>query len=635
MGVCAVDTSEVTINTIRVDDAVVAVDTGDSAFDVDVPAANIFAQLGEWEGRENVIGGAITVWDTGVDLKTAGSDGDVLDPDYDRETFRASYACKADLLVPQDYACPDLKETVVSGAARLLLNNAGNAVQAAVSDARCGFASPGVVSAVRLTGETGYDGGEAVFTIDSPCTIEFPELSTLSRTRQGKETKGQGRVLVRGTMRQRGRLTGDPAQPIIPTSRDAVEIVFDVSFDGWSVGSGEEGSKVFVADAGGVTGRMRPRLAKDESTGACSIPTPVVTFDNLAVKPGTTGLLRSGALAVRVDVDAGTLNAQVGNKDGVENTLAGTISATVLGEDVSIDVGGELDPDYDAGLAVAAFSCTPYLKIPVSDDECSFDAVIAENSARLAVQTAGNLASMINADDSCGFEDTLGVLLWPSEVIGSSGEMGSMSWDVVDCGIERADNTRMSSDCLGGETFVEGFADFVDVGRTVRGEREKMLLGVLVDSIVPREEDAVDVFMREVQLSEFATWSVAAGADAPAGVLVIHEGTLSATVQPALGARADDPETVDVPAPVARISSLHLSGDATLFAQGKTFHFRIDDADLLATNGAFMGAENSLSGAISIDGERHDVHAALNPDYDASAFDNGYSCNEVLLAPVR
>ena len=85
-----------------------------------------------------------------------------------------------------------------------------------------------------------------------------------------------------------------------------------------------------------------------------------------------------------------------------------------------MDVSGALDPNYDHDDALASFACTPNLVLPASDEDCNFDAVIAANAARLTIQAAGTLASMINADDACGFEDTLGVLLFPSEVVGDT-----------------------------------------------------------------------------------------------------------------------------------------------------------------------------------------------------------------------
>jgi len=625
LGVCGVDTSEVTFKELTVTDAVYTLDAGDSVFDVEVPSLSLTAQLGLWQDEENTIGGSIRVWDKDVDLNVDR----VLDPEYDRDEFRSAYTCKDDLKMPQSYECPDLNETLANGAARLLINDIGNLVSAAVKDSRCGFASANVIGNAVVTGAVGYDGGEVAYTIDTPCIIDLPADSLLSSNCLGDTTTATGTATIKGTMRQRGRVTGDPSQPVIPTSRDAVDITFDVAFDGWAVKSG---TKFFRADTGGASGRMRPRLAKDGATGACSIASPVVTFDNIAVKPGTAGVVVNDGLSMGVAFHSGEFTAQVGSKDGDENRLSGGVVVDLLGHDkVVVDVSGALDPEFDAGRAAAAFACTPNLVIPADDAACSFDPIIAENSARLTIQTAGTLASMINSNDDCGFEDTLGVLLWPSEVVGDNGDMGSMTWDVADCSVAHDSLAEFSRNCSGDTTYVEGDATFVDVGRTVRGERDKMVLDFVIDSIIPRDRNAVDINLRTVNLHEFATYSVAAGADDPAGILVIHDGTLSATVQPATANRADDTATYDVATPTARLSSVRLSGTASLYAQGKTFHYTIDDAELLATNGSFLGAENALSGSISVDGKQHTLGAlALNPSYNDDAFVAAFACTENL-----
>ena len=628
-GVCAFDTAEVTLREVTVTDAVYTITSADRVFDVDVPTMKVNAQLGEWQGTENFIAGTATVWDTVVDV---GADP-VLDPEYDREEFRASYACRDDLQLPQSYECPDLSATLANGATRLLLNDVGNVMQAVVNDTTCGFASPAVLAAARVSGAVGYDGGDALYTIAEPCVIDVPIATVLSSDCQGDQVTGLGKATVTGSMRQRGRLTGDASQPVIPTSRDAVEIIFDISFAGWSVSGA--GGQTFIATSGGVTGRMKPRLAKDSATGACSLPTPVVEFPELVIKPGTAGFLVNNGLSMAVAFQQGSISAQVGDKDGDENHLAGDVVVDVLGaRGVAVDVSGALDPGYDHDDALASFACTPNLVLPASDEDCSFDPVIAANAARLTIQTAGTLASMINADDTCGFEDTLGVLLFPSEVVGDTGDLGSMSWDIADCAINHPGVDVLATDCSGGATFVEGNASFVNVGRTVRGERDALFY--LVDSVIPRDRNAVDLALRTVELNEFATYAIAGDSEEPDGVLVIHRGTLSAVVQPALGNRRDEPDTFDVPTPVARLSSVRLTATASLYAQGKTFHFEVNNAELLATNGPFLGAENSLSGTMVVNSKAYDLGSlALNPAYSATAFDDTYTCTENLAGPVR
>ena len=141
----------------------------------------------------------------------------------------------------------------------------------------------------------------------------------------------------------------------------------------------------------------------------------MVEFPELVIKPGTAGFLVNNGLSIGVAFQQGSTSAQVGDKDGHENHLAGDVVVDVLdARGLAVDVSGPLDPSYDHDDALASFACTPNLVLPASDEDCSFDPVIAANAARLTIQAAGTLASMINADDACGIEDTLCVFLLPS-----------------------------------------------------------------------------------------------------------------------------------------------------------------------------------------------------------------------------
>ena len=77
--------------------------------------------------------------------------------------------------------------------------------------------------------------------------------------------------------------------------------------------------------------------------------------------------------------------------------------------------------------------CKPNMLIPADDEQCNFNQVIADGAARLIIQTVGTVASLVNSNDSCGFEDTFGVLISPTNVEGAEGEMGSITWDVEAC----------------------------------------------------------------------------------------------------------------------------------------------------------------------------------------------------------
>lgn len=628
LGVCSVPTNDVTLTSVKVRDAQYTLDDGERVFDVDVPLVDISGQLGVYDGVENRIEGRIIVWDTEVDL----SSDRVLDPDYSAEEFLTAYTCNDDLTLPVTFECLPLTPKLAEGAAKLTVNNVGNLVSVLVSDTTCGFASPGVVDNVQLTGQVGKDGGEALYRIDEPCTLSFPVKTAVKRDCLGKTVFVEGTAHITGTMRQRGRLSGDPLQPLIPTSRDPAEITFSVTFDKWKVSDDKSDQSLEILQAS-LTGRMKPRMAIDTITGACSIATPVVGFEDLIYAPGGEAIVRADGNALRVAIDGSLLDAQNGEKDGRENFLEGNI--VVDGTSYPIPLTGEpvLDPGYDPSSFAAAFACTPNMALPTSDEQCDFQQVIGDGAARLVIQTVGTVASMVNSDATCGFEDKLGVLVFPTEVVGDTGEMGSMTWDVEGCVVGSDSLAVLSEDCLGGATFVEGFAD-VSATRTVRGERTTEYL--LIDAIEPRDSHSVTIELHDVALGEFVTFPLAAGESTPLGMLTIHEGTLSAVVEPATGARADAPQTFDRPTPIARISNVHLrNARATLEAQGKVFEIEIADTNLSATNGTVAGVTNQIAGTILIDGDVVEVNGPLNPTFDQQTFEQSYLCTENLAGPVR
>lgn len=627
LGLCSVATSDVTLNSVTYRDAVFTLDDGERSFDIDVPSLDIEAQLGVYGEFENYVDGSITVWDTPVDL----SGDHNLDPDYRAEFFRGSFSCVADIAAPVSYQCMPLTPKLAEGAAKLTVNNVGNVISAMVANDSCGFASAGVIDAAQVTGAIGKEGGEVVYRIDAPCVIDLPVKTALSRDCLGKTIYGEGKASMTGTMKVRGRRSGDPAQPIIPTSRDPAEIAFNLTFDQWKVS--DDASDKSLEVTGALSGRMQPRMAIDGLTGACSIATPVVSFEDLSYQAGAKAIVRADGNALAIAIDGSALDAQNGNKDGRENVLEGSI--TVDGELFSIPLDGApvLNPDYDATDFAASFSCAPNLSLPSSDEQCNFHQVIGDGAARLIIQTVGTLASMVNSDSSCGFEDRFGVLIFPTETIGDVGEMGSMTWDIEACSVGNDSLTVQAEDCIGGATFQQGHAE-IDATRTVEGERTTQFL--VIDAIEPRDSSSVHIYLNEARLSELVVYPLAAGQSTPLGKLTIHEGTLSALVEPATGARADAPATFDVPTPVARISDVHLrNARATLEAQGKVFEILIADSQLDAVNGVIGGTTNQITGSILIDGDTVEVGGALNPTFNQSTFEDSYLCTENLAGPVR
>lgn len=629
-GLCTVSTSDMSLDDITWEGGSVVVEADGRTFPAEVPASRYDAQLGAWDGKENWLSGELTVWDRAIALPHPDDEFQGLDPDYEAEAFRASYSCKDDLALPVSYTCEPLAARLAQGAAQLTISTFAHV--AALVDDLC-FLKPEVAGLPEVTGEIGRAGAEARYVLEAPCVLDFPTRTAVREDCHGVVTYAEGRIEVTGEKVVRGIATGDPLQPIVPTSSEPGSATLRVRFSGTSGFSISDSAKdaQLVIHQGTLSGTTRPRTALDTTTGACSIKTPVISFEGLAWEDAVMDLHSDGN-TFHLEVPAGSLEAQSGRRGERENYLAGRL--TVNGEDIAIPVEGEplLDPAYDAERFEASYTCPANLRLPEREEDCSFSRTLGENAARLLVLTAGTVASMVNKDSSCGFESTW-VLIAPSDVQGEPGEMGSMTWDIEGCELGSDELSMYARDCSGGRTFVGGRA-VVDASRTVRGERDTTL--VFVDSIVPRSRDAVDVELSSVELDGFVAYQVAPGDSLPAGMLTIHAGTLSAFVQPILGERESEPGTFDVPTPVAVLGEVRFDAvEATLESQGKTFQLALDDVQLAARAGVYQGQGNVVSGSLRVNGARVTLdELPLNPAYDQAAFDESYACTEDLRETI-
>lgn len=628
-GICSKIGSNVTIERLRYGvGSKLHITNGLQQFDVPVDTSDIWGQLGRYKDRENYLTGRVRVWDVDVNVPEAHEDN-LLDPDYDRETFLASYSCMDDLRLPVTYTCDDLSPAFAQGSAQLAIRDFGGVMAAIEADTRCGFSNPVVLENAILEGELGRPGGRATYVLDTPCELNFTTPYLVSENCHEVGMTIQGVARVKGTKTLEGIRTGNIETPMVPTTSNPARFDLEVEFLNFVTKSTASEQSLLIR-SGSMTGVGIPTTAMDLSLGACSIVTPNIEFQDLSLKDADV-LLRNDGMTISLAIADSDLNAVNGIKGDRVNFLEGSI--VVDGETLLLpEPGAEpiLDPAYDARSFVESYTCDENLYVPETPEECDFTQALGEGAARLIVQSVGTVAGLVNGDDDCGFADLLGQIQ-PSEVVGEPGEMGLMRWDIADCHLGREDLGVFSQDCLGGRTFLEGFAN-IDASRIVRGEREKIL--VAVDSIKPTDPSSVDVILDGVELEEFSTYSIAANKSAPAGELLIHAGVLDAVVHPGLGEMASDPGRFMIPTPVAAMEEIRLSNaSTTLQTQGMTFRLDISDARLFATNGSINGAANQLEGYVVINGVRVDIPSiALNPDYDPETFDASYACTEDLAA---
>ena len=629
LGVCSIPTTDLTLDSIRYEDAHVQVDPESGFFPADVPSSDFGAQVGRWAGRENDLSGTLTVWDHTSTLPTAG-DHDGLLPGYRRADFEAAFACTEDLAQPLSYECEDLDTVLAENLARLTVATFGQLAKAYDQDTTCGFASPATLKGQQVSGaEVGRQGATVSIPLATPCELRFDAPTVIHESCGGVKTIVQGTVSATGLKRVSGLNTGNETNPIIPNTRQAGSLTLRMDVSHLSVRRSDLPAELRL-ERGVLSGQASAVLALDTSLRACSIKTSaavmnqvtLVDADAVIVNDGTTFSLPSSSATL----DA--VNGRVGDR---ENTLQGTVS---LGSRTfPVGTAGAplvLDPAYDAARFLSDDACLPNFQATATDADCDLSPLLGGAAARFLVQTAGAIASMVNANTSCGFGDVLGVLLWPTAVVGNTGEQGSMTWRVSGCSLGTNPASAYQTNCLGVASVAGGRAS-TNATRAVVGEREKML--GLVDSIKPLNPASVTLSL-DAKLDEFSAYDLPTGRTQPSQAVTWHTGSLTGVVAPYTGNDALDTGRYDVPTPLAQFRHLGATNaDVTITAQGVTLRVRIDRADLTAQNGVYLGQGNTIEGDITVDG--HPVHverSPLNPDYDEASFEAGYRCTAKLLS---
>jgi hypothetical protein len=437
---------------------------------------------------------------------------------------------------------------------------------------------------------------------------------------------------VRGSRTLRGYVSGDPLEPIVPTSRDPVTFELEATFEDFSLWSDPEINRLTVK-TGGLSGRVSPRLAIDTETGACSIATPVAELGDIQWKDAEL-IVESEGKRFDVSVPSSELAAVNGTRDGVTNRISGTIA--VDGETITVD--GPLDPDFDQGRFDASYACLEHMRVPAVESECNMKKTLGEGAARLLVLALGNLGSLANSDEDCGFSARR-VLTNPSQVVGDVGDPGMMRWDIGSCTLAPNANSPVKTDCLGRETYAGGAATFAG-SRTVTGLRDEVVIIIIIrfDSIIPTARDSVLLEFANIDFQDFWVAEEEPGAAEPGRGLRLRSGSMSASVQPILGERASEPGTFDVPTPIAALSTIRVeNADARILFNGKRFNVRIDRAELEAFNGSWVDAPhmNYIAGRIVIDGEELAIApSALDEEYQQVEFDDRYACTDDLRGLV-
>jgi hypothetical protein len=346
---CAVATPDVRFEEITYDDAKLYLTSPDNCFSVDVPSSNFGAQSGVGlDASQNHLWGKITVWDDNMTL--TGLD---LDKDYDAETYRESYSCMEDYVLPISRDC-SIETRLGQGAARLLVRNLGVLGQVLDEDEDCGFANgsgiPDDIAGIPFL----QDEVTATWKANN-CQLAWSEETMVDRDCQGIETYLRGSVMATATKVVTGEL-GASMPPILPQGprKAAVELT---SLDLVDIEVREEGEGAsdayLVVESGTLRALVMPVTGEAASDrGSFYIKTPVAGFNEIVIEDATV-LLHSEGRSFRFHIAEGTLGAFNGSYRSDTNWISGALQ--VNGQEVAID--DALVEDYAQAEFDASYAC--------------------------------------------------------------------------------------------------------------------------------------------------------------------------------------------------------------------------------------------------------------------------------------
>jgi hypothetical protein len=627
-GACAIATPNLTVSDVIYTPTVLFVDTPDAQRDVDIADSKFSAQVGVGATAENTITGTMTVLGREVDVTGDGK----LDPGFARADFFEDYACTADLAAPDNFECIDVRQEVGLGSARLSGLAYGTIAGIVQANTACGFSSSNAVSV--LSGTPGQDDQTLTQTLTAPCTITFPANTALPADCNGDFITVGGSFTVTGSSVLRGFNTGNALQPIVPESRDPVELSLEIDLNEFSIAKSTTPATLTV-HSGTLSATARPRLFLDTNSGVCSVPSPrpgtgSAGLENLSWESGDITLDNNGTL-FNFTLDAADISAFSGNDEVAPNSFAGSI--TLSGGEILVPPGEPLDPEFDPQVARDAFACAlPAGVIEAPNEQaCSFRQVLGNAAARLII---GGAATMVSVADGACLSNTV--------VSGTPGQPGSSLATATNCPVTIPANGVNAPDCTGAANIADGTF-------TLSGSKTTNGLVVSAATVAPLERndvtfDDISAALNNWRFEKTLSNGNSVGSAATSGTLQF------ARLTPILG--EDDANNDNLGdgiftkrTPIAKVEGVTLdSGVVTLVVNAfpdplagellLTFTVDITDLNLDALIGAVVGeTPNEISGSLTVDGElvTIDPGTAFDDAFTQADLDASYTCDPTVI----
>lgn len=638
-GACSVSTPNAGFEGVAWTSADLLVTSASGSFAVPVSTSSLTAANGTSTSGTNALDGSITIDGTAYDVP---GDGAGLDPEYDQAAFEDSWQCDDELADPLSHNCAAaLGGQLGAGAASLTMRTLGTVTKLVDANTSCGFSSAAVGGTPTFAGgDLGDDDVTATFSLATGgCTITLPANTVVATDCNGVTTTVGGTVVVTGTKQVTGFRTGDPLQPIVPTSFLPAEFDLSLTFTDFSVVVSAS-TKSMVVHSGTLAGTVQPRTGLDSTTGACSIATPNTAFSDVSWTSGAVTVTSDGSV-FDVAISGSDLAAQNGSDGATTNTLTGAITAE------GVPLTGltlPLDPAYVQADFDDGYTCTPNLVL-VPDAACSFRQVLGNAAARLLVKAVGTATGVVDGSTSCGFAN--GTPTTPPVVTGTSLSVGNLLQTAdANCGATLPADTILSSSCA-----AAGPIDTKAGGTFAVGSATKSIDGFLTGTtpaILPVVRDGATLTMTDILFTGFNVYDQVLTNPVAAAVTVT--GAASVVVEPVAGRTSSGSGAVGslsggtytdaygVKTGVARFSNLTMTtGVLTIKSGAKTFNVVVGNVDVDAFAGAWVdGGSNDIEGTLTVDGEPVTIAAGsplANP-YDQAGFEATYSCNPDLAGDL-
>ena len=515
-------------------------------------------------------------------------------------------------------------DKVAQGLSRLTIRNISEIAIAVNDDENCGFSSLAVLASGQASVSPGQD-GHITWEVQD-CLINYPESNPKITTDcNGNTTSVTGKIRVKARRVVQGFITGSAQMPIIPSGPDAVTIHIDrADFESFKVKRSNSDS-VLTMITGSISGTVQTKIAANEEMGVCAIRTRDAKFSDVSYNPSKVRI-RTRDRNFTLRVPTSKLFAINGVHNEGENQLSGQITVWDSKQNIPINAGEKhLDPDYARDYHNQSFSCLETIAKPVTY-QCVTDvnALAAQGSSRLSIQTLGTIARLIDADTRCGFSSQNA--RQNASIEGSLGQDGGMVEVTISspCQISFSEDTVIGQDCRRQKTYASGTIEVTGT-KKVYG----YLTGDQAQPVVPMSRDPV-VFDLGVDFSHFAIWN-----EAGDNILSVESGYLSGKVYPRM-ALNKDLGICSSASPVTSFEDLHWSNAVANLKSGElNLPVRLEASNLLAQNGTKDELSNYLQGSMTLNGTQYNIpvfgQPTLDPDFEQSSFDASWSCIPSLI----